>query len=164
MSFILQNALKNLDLYSPPPSHLIVLILFLVWFSTKALKTLSLSSTLNLVFMVWKNVLLNKQSMKVLKYFTLPWNVVAMGLNRFMCTSPNFFLAWEPHLKEMGYDGWHAPKLLKRPKSGSQNEITKKKIWACPLVRNTSKVGKRAGTLGWNSSKFTSTCTNKERR
>ncbi len=45
MPFSLQNAFKFIELYSPLPSHLVALIFFLVWLFTKALKTLSLSST-----------------------------------------------------------------------------------------------------------------------
>ncbi len=122
MSSSLQNALKFLKFYSPPPSHLIALKKNLIWFSTKALKTLSLSSTLNLIYMLWNNVFLDKSSMKVKKYFTFPWSVVAMGLHRSMCISPRLFFAWEPHSKEMGHDGWCIPKLFKRPKMKSQKK------------------------------------------
>jgi hypothetical protein len=68
--------------------------------------------------MVWKNVFLNKSSMKVFKYFSLPWNVVAMGLHKSMCTSPRIFFAWEPHSKEMRHDVHAPPNSLRNPKVG----------------------------------------------
>ncbi len=97
----LHNVLKFLKLYSPPPSHLIVLIFFLIWYFIKALKTLSLSSTLNLILMVWKNVFLEKFSMKVRNSLAPPWNV-AMGSHKSMCKSPIISFAWEPPLKGNG--------------------------------------------------------------
>jgi hypothetical protein len=49
------------------------------------------------------------------------------------------------------YDGWHAPKFLKRPKSGSHNGTTEKKeVGARSLAHNTYGVGGHVGALGWD--------------
>jgi hypothetical protein len=52
---------------------------------------------------------------------------------------------------------WHAPKLLKRPKSASQSEtIEEKKIGAHSLIRNILGVGGHARAPCWDYDKLTS--------
>jgi hypothetical protein len=50
--FLLQNTLNFLKLYYPPLSHLITLILFLVYNFIKILISLNISNTSNLVSMM----------------------------------------------------------------------------------------------------------------
>jgi hypothetical protein len=53
------------------------------------------------------------------------------------------------------YLNWCAPKLLKRPKIGSHNEITKKKkVGACSLACSTLGVGHHARALGLEYDEF----------
>ncbi len=104
MPLSLHDVLKFLKLYSPPPSHLIALIFFSIQFSTKALNTLSLSNTPNLVFMVLKNVSLKNHQWKVVNrlplHEILPWDHISL-----CAQAQEFPLHKNFHLKEIGYDG-----------------------------------------------------------
>ncbi len=90
----LQNTLKFLELYIPPPSYMIALTFFPIWFSTKALIFFEPIKHIKFNFHGVNECFLFKKSMKVILCFALPWNVIIMGPHRYVHTSSNKKIAW----------------------------------------------------------------------